>query len=280
MLELIKSIFDIGKTGVEISNSSDLAKRFLSRVYKRIKQGKLILLIFGAGGVGKTTLSKLLSGEDKYTLATNYTESTFIEKVELPGNVPCVLMIAPGQRLSKRFVTTWLDLFEEANKSQSRLIINVVSYGFHAFQTAGYKEVTTVYKDGMSKESFMEAFCEQKRGEELHLLQKLVEGIDAKAERFTLLTIVTKADLWWDNRQKVMDFYEIGEYHHLLAPLYKNTNSTKFDHVVIPLSLTLNNFQDENDEILANTARGYDLDAHKKLIDNLYNQISKLIELK
>src|SRR5438105_3969285 len=79
--------------------------RYLRKLKYRLRRGHLKIGIFGAGGTGKTTLANLLSGKlDLGSRIGPYEESYEVDRISLPGNLVCTMLVAPGQ---EHRVHTW-----------------------------------------------------------------------------------------------------------------------------------------------------------------------------
>ena len=75
-------------TAVTVAELSDKYLPTFTRLVKRIKDEELAIAIFGAGGTGKSTLGKYLSGKlENNQLSSGYQESISIEKYTLDSNV-------------------------------------------------------------------------------------------------------------------------------------------------------------------------------------------------
>ena len=92
-----------------------------------------------------------------------------------------------------------------------------------------------------------------------------------------MLTVVTKQDLWWEERDVVKKHYESGTYMRFLDALKESKGTQNFHHEFVSASLVMNNLCSDSGEILFPTARGYDENlqiAHQKhLIDTLHDLI-------
>ena len=76
----VETIETVG-TVVSVAELFDKTFPTFKRLFKRIKEGELAIAIFGAGGTGKSTLGKYLSGTlENNQLSSGYQESISIEK--------------------------------------------------------------------------------------------------------------------------------------------------------------------------------------------------------
>jgi NADPH:quinone reductase-like Zn-dependent oxidoreductase len=123
-------------TGVSVFEISEKLSPTVRRVFNLLKNGKLKIAIFGAGGTGKTTLGKILSGE--FTLSDlfqGYQESIATEQYKLDGDVFGSVIVAAGQA---RREDTWDNLLRILVDGEIKLIIHVVSWGYHSIAEDSY----------------------------------------------------------------------------------------------------------------------------------------------
>ena len=118
---------------------------------------------------------------------------------------PFVLVDTPGQVLDeakrKKAIT-------DAIRDKVEGIINVVCYGYHEAEEAGSADAVPKSSRKIAKEPYLK----RRQKVELDLLAEWVPAIDEKTANW-ILTIVTKADLWWpDTDSEVRKAYQEGEY--------------------------------------------------------------------
>lgn len=175
--------------------------KLLSLAAKRHK-----ILILGASGVGKsnltsslTTLAPEVIHHSRRTAGTPRTsikyESVPFDIIDTPGQVP-------QRAVRTRAVTE--------HCSTAAVVMNVVCYGYHEYargKGAAFDE------HGKVKPEYTETNRERER-EFVGEWSELV-GVQSKCQ---LVTVVTKADLWWELHDEVLDYYETGEYFDALGP--------------------------------------------------------------
>jgi len=227
------------------------------RLWRRIRKGDVRIAVFGPGGVGKTTLGEILSGSlDPATTPSQYQESIWTEEFRLPGDVPATLLVGPGQE--RRRKATWNELFRQLSKGKSIGVINLVSYGYHAFGGELSFKQHKVYKPGMTPSQFLKAFTEHQRQSELQVLRELQPHLESAKGRIWMLTLVTKQDLWWKSRKTVEEHYTQGEYNHILNEIAARRGAERFSHEILSASLVIQNLMTDVGEELAPTVAGYD----------------------
>ncbi|MCX7113105.1 MAG: Rab family GTPase [Proteobacteria bacterium] len=187
-IEIAKQIYDLAK-------EQGWIKQLLS-IYKK----KYKVLVLGSSGVGKTnllqSLTKLLPEVIHYSTRTTGTPKSSIEI----SNIPFLFIDTPGQ-----------ENHESVRKSAIRehcgsldLVINVVCYGYHEY--ARGKEQAITHTGEINPE-----YVKANREREIEALQEWNNILGGNAP-YRLLTVITKADIWWNSREDVYDHYEKGEY--------------------------------------------------------------------
>lgn len=163
------------------------------------------VLVLGSSGVGKTALIQSLMGNKPVPIHhADRTVASYKVRIDLAGT-PFILTDTPGQEAHRR---------ERAKAIVSSVgaldaIINVVSYGYHEY---------TLGKDAAINEEGKpdQAFLEKRRQIELEALDEWTE-ILAPDEKCRLITVISKADLWWDDHKAAFSHYEAGDYFKRLG---------------------------------------------------------------
>ncbi|PZV28186.1 MAG: hypothetical protein DCF12_00185 [Snowella sp.] len=266
-------------TAVSVAELSDKTFPTFKRLFKRIKDGELAIAIFGAGGTGKSTLGKYLSGKlENSQLSSGYQESISIEKYILDSNVIGSAIVVPGQ---ERRQDSWDDLLRTISQGKISLIINVVSWGYHSFGELSYQQ-SSLYKSGITNQEFLKVYTEEHRQEELQALTKIIPHLsvaDSKKRKILLITLVTKQDLWWHDRLKIQDYYQKGEYENKIQAIRNKLGSSNFIHEYCSASLVLENFISGENELLVPTTQGYDERLKFANLRNFLNVIESLCEI-
>jgi hypothetical protein len=247
------------------------------KIFSRLKDSDLKIAIFGAGGTGKTTLGKILSGQ--YKLAGLYDESISIEQYKLDSNVFGSVIVVPGQ---ERREDTWDDLLRVIAGGKVRLVIHLVSWGYHSFGTAwtgSYKQ-HGLYQNGMTVDEFVEKYLEKCRERDIEVLRKIEPYLSiADQKKTVMITLVTKQDLWWNHRHELSNHYRNGEYETLVQSIRNKRGSNKFIHEYLSASLVLENFVSGAKELLVPTTEGYDQRIKSANFVNLLRTIEKLFNI-
>jgi hypothetical protein len=251
----VETIEAIG-TGVGVIEISEKLFPTFKRIFNLLKNGELKIAIFGAGGTGKSTLGKLLSGEFELSgLLQTYQESISIEQYKLESNNIGSVIVAPGQ---KRREDTWDDLLRTLVGGKIKLIIHVVSWGYHSFGEFSYTQ-HRLYQSGMTLEEFLREYAAVCRNRELDVLRRIEPHLSIADQRKTIvITLVTKQDLWWNNRLEVNKHYVEGTYEQLIRNIRNKRGANNFIHEYRSTSLVMENFLSGDNELLIPTTQGYD----------------------
>ena len=193
------------------------AVKFLKEAYDAGWFDKLLIhlkkkhrvLVLGATGAGKTAFLKSLKSVLPETIdVMNRTE--FNEKHEVTlSQRPFIFKDTPGQI---HHAPRRLEAIKEAMKLRGGIagIINVVSYGYHESRVMPKPQITA---DGKVED----AFLIKQRQLELEMLSEWTPLLGGTDSANWLITVVTKADLWWQQRIDVMKHYETGAYFQSLG---------------------------------------------------------------
>jgi hypothetical protein len=227
------------------------------RMQRWMTKGSTSIVIVGAGGTGKSTLGQLLAcGPTGFAQPQRYRESMTVETLQLAGNVPATVLVTPGQE--RRRTRTLPGLLRDI-ASRCRLgIIHVVSHGYHSLgEEVSFRELPE-YQKGMTARRFLDRYAESCRQLELDVLREIEPHLLAVKQPFWMLTLVTKQDLWWDERAAVRRVYESGSYGTLIDGIQSQRGAERFTHEYVSASLVVQNLCSGNNELLAKTTAGYD----------------------
>lgn len=273
-IEPVSTVVTAASLANEVAKSSNFIRKYASRLLYKIRHGNAVIPVFGAGGVGKSTVGKILVGEDPLDISAPYDESWLQEDMDLIGDVPGQLLIAPGQK--ERIDRHWPKLISKVVAGKSFGIINVVAYGYSSFAIQSYREHDLYTKDMTTKE-FLGVYTEKRRQIEIEVLEKLINALLGASRPLWMITLVNKQDLWWSEKERVRAHYEHGEYNKHILRLRHSIGETHFQHEYIPASLALDNFISPSGELLAPTTAGYDLSLHLRYLQTLFSKAHELI---
>jgi hypothetical protein len=273
-IEPISTTVKAASLANQLMSSSSSIQKYAARFRYWINHGNAVIPVFGAGGVGKSTAARLLTGANPLDMAAPYDESWVIEPVALTGNFPGKLLVAPGQ--AARVDRHWPELMGEVVAGTSFGVINVVAYGYHSLAINSFKE-HDVFTAGMNEQTFMSHYVQVRLKIEIEMLKKLFTGFSAVANPLWMVTLVTKQDLWWSKADEVRRHYEKGPYGKLVKKFLSSMGKASFQHEFLPASLALGNLQTPSGEELAKTTAGYDMKLHLRYLQSMFSRIDALI---
>jgi hypothetical protein len=121
------------------------------------------------------------------------------KSIPLAGH-PFVLIDTPGQLLDE---AKRKKAIQDAVRTGVEGVINVVCFGYHEADEADQKAAIPEKGGHIARAEFLKA----RRQVELDLLAEWVPQMDATVTKW-VLTLATKGDLWWNEYQRVKEYYE------------------------------------------------------------------------
>jgi hypothetical protein len=272
---MFKETVDVIKAGVSAYELTVRSVPAIKRLIKRISSQDVSIAVFGCGGTGKTTLGRILHGVSDPLLLAPYQQSGELEKFTLAQNVSVSMVVPPGQerRGSQRSY-----VLEQLLVGKYKIVMNVVAYGYHSLVDDSYTN-SKLYQGGMSTEQFIATHTEDRRHEEVEQLKKIATIVQiSKSIPTLMLTLVTKQDLWWKDREVVKDYYENSEYNSVIDEIFKVRGTANFSHEYVSASLVIANFDSSSGERLVSNSEGYDQLLQAENLNEVFRKIDSLCQ--
>lgn len=165
------------------------------------------IVVLGASGTGKSQFTKFFSGDSSKSI--HRTRQVVIRTFTLPNGRRIKYFDLPGH---DSYALIRKDVFEKfIIRNKIKGIINVVSYGYHEYEN---KEELKIFKTGTY--DVREEYLRENRNREIQQLDEWT-SYNLYNHISWIITIVNKADIWHENSDIVMTFYEEGEYASKLS---------------------------------------------------------------
>ncbi len=182
-----------------LADNQDLLTRVLD--FFRTKH---TILVLGSTGTGKSNLIRSLNAAaglvDAIPSGTR-TEAVQPHKVRVNSS-PFRVIDTPGQRHHQSERTRAI---REALATPPVRVINVVSYGYHEYGQASSEALD-------ANDQPRPDYLDRHRSNELHAIREWLPLLGDRTVTAYVCTVVTKADLWWSERDDVTRYYQEGEY--------------------------------------------------------------------
>jgi hypothetical protein len=207
--ELVKAAIPVAKGVHEILKERPVYEKVIDFFTRKPEQH---ILLLGASGVGKSSFLKSIQGEYAYIPREHRTETSAAVDGRIDTlNITFIDTPGEAQHTDRRKKT-----IRESVHTKSLGIINVVSYGFHE----GTAKVSEAVDNNQAKDDFLE----RRREVELERLTEWIPILCGQGGHAAwIITVVTKADLWWQNTpdQPVIAYYREGKYFKSLGEATK-----------------------------------------------------------
>ena len=223
-----------GGAAVQVVANSTLRKQL--RAFLRRKRTVLVL---GASGSGKTQMIASLAAHaglvDEVSRQLGRTTKDESIKVIVDAT-KFVFVDTPGQKEDPTHRAKAIDdALAKAGRKPKIRVINVVSHGWNEAMTPSSHVL--VAGGGAVRPDFL---IEQ-REREITSVRRWADRLLDPAKTKWMMTVVNKADLWWDDRDAVLSHYSNGDYD----AVFKEYSARLVSHEVVPYCSILRQFYDE-----------------------------------
>lgn len=164
------------------------------------------VIVFGESGTGKTQFINSLLSNNFTKGRTRLTER---KRMVLNNGRKILFFDTPGHQTLKE---QRYKLGEFISQKKIAGIINVVSFGFNESDTADGINIFKVGTDEVKEE-----YLRENRKREISQLDDWIRYINAENKVKWIITIVNKADIWYENKSNVITYYENGDYAKAIA---------------------------------------------------------------
>ena len=239
----------IAQIGLAFNENSKLVKNALIGLRRQLNRGNIVIAVFGAGGVGKTTLGRMLS-TDLATISqpTSYQESRDNETFWLASNPAQNVLIAPGQ--SRRMEQHAPIIRSELSKAKRAcVVVHVAAYGYHALTSGSKIPDVKAFDD----------YLRRNKEREIEIVKEIATFLRLnETPPVRMITLITKQDLWWTESDAVIAHYESGEYQTAIETIAQAKGTQRFQHEYAYAALCHQNFKQSDGVVIKQTVAGYD----------------------
>ncbi len=194
MIENISTVATITELTVKLVRTVSKATYYFNYLKSPLK-----IAVFGSSGSGKSSFLSTFKGVEFPKESTRQIEKI---KFTLPNGRRIIFYDSPGQT-SYRLERTKIK--SSILQGEFHAIINIVCFGYNETPTM---KINAFHNDG----SIRQQFLEDNRKIEIRHLQEWIEDIDKNSRIDWILTLINKEDIWKDQQEEVVSYYQSNEY--------------------------------------------------------------------
>lgn len=246
----------------KVKKAVDVVRRWFTK--------KSRILILGAGGTGKSTLAKMLTGgfDWLHDNPWEYDQSLVTEQLTLNDRRTVEVLVLPGQK--RRRLREWPKVSADLAAGKFRGVIFVSSFGYLTPAEQGVKEMT----GATTKSAALEEYLKLQRVDEVTIFNQLAEVMTTCPKKLWLLSVVTKQDLWCDDEAEVRTHYLSGSFGGEVERLAAGKGAGLFAHETVFGSLVIANMLEPTGGVIRKTAAGYD---HQRQVQS-FRQLVEVLD--
>lgn len=170
------------------------------------KRKPVRIVVYGESGVGKTQfLNTILSNG---IISDTRTMDIDRKTLNLPNGRKLVFCDTPGHKSLKPVRDTLKSKF---HKKEIHGIINIVDYGYSSVPDMNPQSAFNI-----DTHEVKDKYLEENRQRQLDQINEWQDLVNSQNGVKWFLTLVNKADIWYEKKDAVMEYYRSGEYAQAL----------------------------------------------------------------
>ncbi len=201
------TLLETSKEAIEMVNEAPENYHKIVKLFNRYCRSTIRILVVGESGTGKSQFLSTVCKKKEFV-----SDSTMVSYpclLELPNGRMVEFIDTPGQQSlepeRKRSI-------KDITRKKYSGIINLVCYGYQATEET---ETSLVFQGDVIRESYLK----DNREKELKQLEEWLSEIDKDSNVQWVLTIINKADVWWEMKDDVVSYYNDTKYGAKLKEL-------------------------------------------------------------
>lgn len=241
----VLKVLETSREAIEIVNEAPENYRKIVKMFNKYCRPTIRVLVVGESGTGKSQF--LLTICKKKEFVSDSTMISYPCQLELPNGRMVEFIDTPGQQsLKPERKRSIKDIIRKKYSG----IINLVCYGY---QVTEETDASLVFQGDVIKESYLK----ENREKELKQLEEWLPEIDKDSNVKWVLTIINKADVWWEKRDEVIYYYKNTKYGEKLKELLKVSITD-----VLPYCSVINPFCHKPMKLIFGEKEKYTLHCH------------------